>query len=251
MKLIKKFAATAATTAVMAFASTAQALPVTVLGVTFDPAVNPFTSQTVNMRQMIDPATGMLTVFGIITVINSQGTSSFCASGCELTFTGTGFTPNGGGTPVPGAGSVTTYSGGTINLYADSTPNVLNPFDYNSLTFANTSDGDLFLSLNQNDVLTGTVDGAGAALSGLGLLNVTGGAAAAYFDTNSQANGADLRFSTSLTAPIGGTGIQNMAGTGNFFGQTSPLTVPEPGSLALIGLGLVGLFASSRRRKSA
>lgn len=248
MNILKKFSAGVAFSAAAVFS--AQALPVTVVGVTFDPAVNPFTSQSVNLRQLIDPNTGVLTVFGIITVINGQGNNQFCASGCELTFSGTGFTPTSS-TTIPTAGTVTTYSGGFINVYADPNPDVANPFAYESITLANTSNGNLFLSLANHGLLTGAVNASGSVLSGLGLLDAVGGPARQYFDFNAETDGADLRFSTSLTAPqpAGSNSLQNVAGTGNFRSLRAN-QVPEPGSLALVGLGLIGLFATSRRRKS-
>jgi len=64
------------------------------------------------------------------------------------------------------------------------------------------------------------------------------------------ADGEDGRFIVSLTD--GGTGrsnsLDNVAVTGTIF--TEPTSqVPEPGSLALFGLGLIGLVVFRRRRK--
>src|ERR1035437_10091268 len=69
MKLFKKVLAGVAVAA--ALVTSAHASPITVDGVTWDPnAVTDFTSQSINMRQIINTTTGELTGYGIITAIN-------------------------------------------------------------------------------------------------------------------------------------------------------------------------------------
>lgn len=251
----------ACATAALGLASIAgvQAAPITVGGVTWDPDdLTDYTSQSVNMRQFINTTTGELTGFGIVTVINGTTSATFCASGCELTFQFKGFIPVGTQI-VPGIGSNIQYTGGSVKFFADSTPDVLNPANYNSLTFANTGDGNLWLDLVGNGVNTGGVTFTGQAfgipgqrytqLSGGGKTDVTGaGLADSYFDFNTLADGSDVSFSTSLTFfRNGGLDPTDVSGTGNVFSDTQ-VQVPEPGSLALVGLAMMGLFGVRRLR---
>ena len=85
---------------------------------------------------------------------------------------------------------------------------------------------------------------------GFGPLDVVGGLAEENFDTNSRlgALGVDISWNFSHqgagTGPFGGT---DESGTGNFL--TEAVDTPEPGTLALIGLGLVAMGGGAFRRK--
>lgn len=211
----------------------AMAAMVNVGGVTWDTDdLFDFTSTSGNIAQEFT-VTGDLTTlsgYGRVDFINFSG--DFC-SGCELTFVYGGYESEPGFNPTdPG---IATFSGGWVDVYVDNT------LDFNINNGASASGGDLWLSLVAADGLSVTSNQQGA--NGKGLLNVTGGVAATYFDTNTLALGADLEFQTSFTASSG-----YRRGSGNIAGDTA--AVPEPATIGLLGLGLLGSALAGRRRKS-
>ncbi len=247
MKMFKKLASAAV---LVAAVGAAHAVPQTVGGVTWDPdASNDFSSFSLAIRQFLDTTTFEASGWGHITTMNSTSPSVFC-SGCEVTFQFGGFTPIGGGSLPGGVGSSVSYAGGWVKVYVDYTPEV-DPFNAASMSFANTGDGDLWLSLEGHEVsgasLVGTVTNSG--LSGVGQLDVVGGLAAAYFDTNTKDDGADFAFTNSFSQQ-NQPNWTDASGTGNFTSDSIAL-VPEPSSVALLGLGLVGLASVRRKSKKS
>ena len=181
---------------------------------------------------------------GEVTNLNSAvpNQAQFCP-GCELTFTFSMELVGFVGVPNPGSAGGTngqfTFTNFNLKFYVDHTPE----FDG---TMATAADGNLWLELvlNPANFLTGTGTALGSGSesgTGGGVLDVIGGLAFGNFNTNGEANGGDLTLSSSFQPTLGAPGLLN--GTFDLSGDT----IPEPGSIALIALGLLG-FASSRRK---
>ncbi|OUR63147.1 hypothetical protein A9Q74_02780 [Colwellia sp. 39_35_sub15_T18] len=229
--------------AALALSMSAQASEINVGGVVWDPdstfsfpTLQDFAAHGNIVETPVVNQGDILTGFGIFDKFNSDpaNTADFCP-GCELTFTFSAelveFLPLGGGL------GTFEFKDLVIDIFVDHSA------DYD-LTFANAGDGDLWLSMTSDllsgfgtDLGTGSDDGTGSAL-----LDVVGGLAMGNFDTNTLANGADLKLSSSFQ-PLGGTNL--LSGTFDLTGDS----IPEPSTIALLGLGLLG-FASARKRKA-
>ena len=271
MKLKKLVSALAAAAAL---ASGGAHAALTVGGVTWTPgSFFDFSGQSSLFEATTFKVGEKISGIGKISLLN--GDSLVCAS-CELTYefgdytlldlNPTDYDPDGAG-PITGAQygfSAPTgpldlgnfaFTGGWLRLYVDGTT----PF--NSLNAASARDGTLWLDLlavdqagsNAGTTLSGSLTqlfSQGVAGRGNGLFDVVGGLAAYHIDTNTQIGGRDLSFTSSFQPnPRGGVTPDgfNAFGTAEFAGTS----IPEPGMLALLGLGLVGVGFARRNKKQA
>lgn len=265
---------TCAIAAAAALASGGAHAALTVGGVTWTPgSFFDFSGQSSLFEKTTFKVGEQISGIGQINLLN--GAALNCA-GCQLTYEFGGYTlldlnptnfdPDGAG-PISGAQygySAPTgpfdlgnfaFTGGWLKLYVDGTT----PF--NSLNKASASDGSLWLSLlavdqtgnNAGTTLSGSLTqqfAAGVAGRGNGLFDVVGGLAAYNINTNKQIGGRDLSFTSSFQPnPNGGVTPDgfNAFGTGEFAGTS----IPEPGMLALLGLGLFGIGFARRNKKQA
>ena len=221
---------------------------VTVAGVTWDEnSLFDFGAQSIQFGTVALNAGDMLQGYGRFTALNAD--SGFCA-GCELTYVFSGYTLN---TSITSSPNTPFYlSGGSVRVYVDTSK------DFNAANPASAANGLLWLDLvgadplAQGHTLLGSTtipNSRGIAGYGAGYMDVVGGLAQSYLDTNGEIGGSDFLFTTSfqpLKKPVvqGGVAYTHFGGA-EISGVTA---VPEAETYAMMiaGLGLVGFVARHR-----
>jgi len=201
----------------------------------------------------------------------SDGTVVFQKGGADGYLTGIfgGLQDHTVGTSCGIGGCTTTAftTGGTWALYQNASdydptlgPSVVAGKDLNALLYPGISGGTLWLSgvfgtgvslADPTATYTSNYNNSTLAGAGQAYLDITGGSMMTKFDTNKEIdpnNGAhdlfmDITYRPQPQATANGWTVVSA-------GQITGNAVPEPGTMALAGLALLGAGLASRRRKS-
>ncbi len=227
--------------AALAMSMSAQASEINVGGVVWDPeSMIDFTSHGSITESFAGVEGDIVSGHGMFSTINSglPNFATFCP-GCELTFTLS--------MELKTIVSLTEFAFKdlTIDIYVDDSLDYQTALGTFTESAAEASNGDLWLSLfGSSLVSTGTNLGTASATgTGSSLLDVMGGLAMSNFDTDSKLGGADFVLASTFLPSLSHPGF--LAGTFILAGDS----IPEPSTIALLGLGLLG-FAGARKRKA-
>ncbi|WP_339722148.1 PEP-CTERM sorting domain-containing protein [uncultured Paraglaciecola sp.] len=223
----------------------AHADPVSVGGVNWDTDSGADFQSNGNIYETFAGAVGeTVTGFGVMTNFNGTLDSVYCP-GCELTYTFSLELVSA--IPVVGLpnASIFAFDNVVFDIMVDDSPD----YDEGAPSLASASDGVNFLSFVNNGLLTGLANNLFSLPniqgSGSGFLDVVGGLAMEYFDTNGKLNGSDVSFTSSFQPAQLNVPGYPLFGSLDLSGDT---VVPEPSSLALLGLGMLGLAFGARRK---
>lgn len=178
---------------------------------------------------------------------------------------------------TPGTSGSVNFTGGQVRVYLKPNFNLLDQSSAANIALIDTGTPYVIYSGHGMNGTTNTLQalgrltGATISFTGSGLADVTGGlpAVVAYLNSNGIGDGvggfADIALTTSgnnavlnpfdnttgcQTLEGGSSGQFCIAGDASIRGLTAR-AVPEPGVLGLVGLGLLGMGISLRKRKAA
>ncbi|MBA3033091.1 MAG: PEP-CTERM sorting domain-containing protein [Gammaproteobacteria bacterium] len=204
-------------------------------------------------------------IFSIASITNISTAASWFTRGVDGYLTGVFGNLTDYNVTVAGSTTSALASGGTFAMFLNTTqydptlgPLVAAGKDLNALLYPGVSGGSLVLSgAFGSGILFGdttttfstTYNNLSIVGGSGGYLDVTGGAWQTNFDTNKEIglNGEERDLLTSFTfRPNATTTAQGwtVLASGDITGNA----IPEPGSMALAGLGLIGLAALRRRK---
>ncbi len=224
-------------------------------GVVYDPSSGfDFEIDSLFLRENSVSAVGdVLTGYGQVGGINGTSEGTFCPS-CDLTFSFDNFTVS------RIDGNQVFFTGGDVTFYVqgDGTFNVANPGSVGGTTWMTlagheqlwpvTSGGTESATLSAS--IVGSVSQPGAGSTGFAYFDVTGGPMYSHVNTNTFADGSggfsDLSFNSSFQVANDANTAFPIRGQAGLQGES----IPEPETLALLGIGLLGLGLTARRRSS-